>query len=329
VNNMHRILKKELNSPTKFRENLSLYIQMKRMDIQEKYKINFDEEEITDLLLSTCRSNDFGVISQLGNKMFLNEDKVSDWIKNKLLPNTVAVRLDDEDIIRSLIFCIEITYKMFSGGTRATTTEKGFRQRRRTFESVLADQFIGKLGEIMLKKFLENYFPMVKIQLDWKISRERGQFENDIINAKKKVSIKSSSTLTGIWWDTNIGYDYGIAVKCAVPHQPILQFFIEVCGFTKLLDFAENRIPANDDLFKNYLGNMRKRIEKFKCGEIQSDLKGVICGYFKTSEYKPIKKGTLLPYLGEVREERFLVRIDQLKWKKESWEEFLKEVGLL
>ena len=302
---------------------------MKRMDIQEKYKINFDEEEITDLLLSTCRSNDFGVISQLGNKMFLNEDKVSDWIKNKLLPNTVAVRLDDEDIIRSLIFCIEITYKMFSGGTRATTTEKGFRQRRRTFESVLADQFIGKLGEIMLKKFLENYFPMVKIQLDWKISRERGQFENDIINAKKKVSIKSSSTLTGIWWDTNIGYDYGIAVKCAVPHQPILQFFIEVCGFTKLLDFAENRIPANDDLFKNYLGNMRKRIEKFKCGEIQSDLKGVICGYFKTSEYKPIKKGTLLPYLGEVREERFLVRIDQLKWKKESWEEFLKEVGLL
>jgi hypothetical protein len=326
---MHRILKKELNSPTKFRENLSSYIQMKRMDIQEKYKINFDEEEITDLLLSTCRSNDFGVISQLGNKMFLNEDKVSDWIKNKLLPNTVAVRLDDEDIIRSLIFCIEITYKMFSGGTRATTTEKGFRQRRRTFESVLADQFIGKLGEIMLKKFLENYFPMVKIQLDWKISRERGQFENDIINAKKKVSIKSSSTLTGIWWDTNIGYDYGIAVKCAVPHQPILQFFIEVCGFTKLLDFAENRIPANDDLFKNYLGNMRKRIEKFKCGEIQSDLKGVICGYFKTSEYKPIKKGTLLPYLGEVREERFLVRIDQLKWKKESWEEFLKEVGLL
>jgi len=218
---------------------------------------------------------------------------------------------------------------MFSCVTRATTTEKGFRQRRRTFESVLADQFIVKLGEIMLKKFLENYFPMVKIQLDWKISRERGQLENDIINAKKKVSIKSSSTLTGIWWDTNIGYDYGIAVKGAVPHQPILQFFIEVCGFTKLLAFAENRIPANDDLFKNYLGNMRKRIEKFKCGEIQSDLKGVICGYFKTSEYKPIKKGTLLPYLGEVREERFLVRIDQLKWKKESWEEFLKEVGLL
>ena len=326
---MHKILKEELNSPTKFKKKLSEYIEKKKMEIQEKYSIDFDKEELAELLLSACRSNDFGVISQQKNKMFLNEDKLSDWIEKKLLPNTIIVKLDDEDVVRLLIFCIEITYQMFSGGTRATKTAKGFRERKRTFESILVDQFIGKLGEIMLKKFLENNFPTVTIELDWKISREIEGFGNDIINAKKKVSIKSSPTLTGIWWDTNIGYDYGIAVKCSAPQQPILQFFIEVCGFTRLLDFAENKIPVDDELFKEYLGNMRERIKKFKCGEIQTDLKGIICGYFKTSEYKPIKKGTLLPYLGEVREERYLVPINQLKWEKDSWKEFLQEVGLL
>ena len=326
---MYKILKEEINSPTKFKRKFSEYIQMKKTEIKEKYNIEFNEEEFTNLLLSVCRSNDFGVISRQGNKMFFNEDKVSDWIEKKLLPNTVIARLDDEDVVRLLIFCIEITYQMFSGGTRATVSAKGFRERRRTFESVLVDQFVGKLGEIMLKKFIENNFPLVTIELDWKISREIEEFRNDIINAKKKVSIKSSPTLTGIWWDANIGYDYGIAVKCSVPQQPILQFFIEVCGFVKLLDFAENKIPADDNLFRNYLGNMRERIKKFKCEEIQTNLKGVICGYFKTSEYKPIRKGKLLPYLGVVREKRYMVRIDQLKWEKESWRKFLQEVGLL
>jgi hypothetical protein len=326
---MYKILKEEINSPTKFKRKFSEYIQMKKTEIKEKYNIEFNEEEFTNLLLSVCRSNDFGVISRQGNKMFFNEDKVSDWIEKKLLPNTVIARLDDENVVRLLIFCIEITYQMFSGGTRASVSAKGFRERRRTFESVLVDQFVGKLGEIMLKKFIENNFPLVTIELDWKISREIEEFRNDIINAKKKVSIKSSPTLTGIWWDANIGYDYGIAVKCSVPQQPILQFFIEVCGFVKLLDFAENKIPADDNLFRNYLGNMRERIKKFKCEEIQTNLKGVICGYFKTSEYKPIRKGKLLPYLGVVREKRYMVRIDQLKWEKESWRKFLQEVGLL
>jgi hypothetical protein len=170
---------------------------------------------------------------------------------------------------------------------------------------------------------------LIKFYRSIEISKEIEEFGNDIINAKKKVSIKSSPTLTGIWWDANVGYDYGIAVKCSVPQQPILQFFIEVCGFSRLLDFAEEKISPNDSLFKEYLGEMRKRIKKYKCGEIQTDLKGFICGYFKTSEYEPIKKGTLLPYLGAVREERHLVRIDKLKWEIDSWEKFLQAVGIL
>lgn len=325
---MQRILKSELKSPSKFKAKLSKDILRFREMIQEKHGIDFDDEELGELLLSVCRSNEFDVIFQDGNKMLLDEDRVLDWIEKKLLPNTVIVRLDDENIIRLLIFCIEITYQMFTGGTKATVTAKGFRERRRTFESILVDQFVGKLGEIMTKKFLEDNFPHTKIELDWEISRQIERYRNDIINAKKNVSIKSSPTLAGVWAEADLGYDYGIAVKCSVPQPTILQFFIEVCGFSRLLDFAEEKIPPSNGLFKNYLGDMRKRIKDFKCGEIQTDLKGFICGYFETSEFHPTSKGVSLPYLGMVREERYLVPIGKLKWTKEEWREFLKGVEL-
>jgi hypothetical protein len=326
---MYQILKGELISATKFKKKVSKYIQSLRKMIQKKYRISFDEEELSDLLLSACRSNDFDVIYRQKNKMILNENKVSDWIEKKLLPNTVIVRLDDEDIIRLLIFCIEITYQMFAGGTKATVSAKGFRERRRTFESILVDQFVGKLGEIMVKKFLEDNFPGIKIELDWAISRQIEKYRNDIINAKKNVSIKSSPTLAGIWAEADIGYNYGITVKCSVPQPTILQFFIEVCGFSRLLDFAEKKIPSNDSLFIAYLGKMRKRIREYKCGEIQTDLKGIICGYFETSPHLLMTKGEILDYLGEVREERYLLPIRDLKWTKDDWEKFLKEVKLL
>jgi len=326
---MIRILKSELNNIPKFKRKLSSYIQDQIKHIQENHNISFNEEELSELLLSACRSNDLKVISFKGNKMFLDEEKTSKWIYEKLLPNTVILKLDDQDILRLLIFCIEITYQMFLGGTKATITAKGFRERRRTFESILVDQFIGKLGEIMLKKFLEKNFTKVRIELDWEISNQLQKHKNDIKNAKKKVSIKSSPALSGIWAEAEKGYDYGIMVKCSVPQQPILQFFIEVCGFSRLIDFAEGKIPADDLLFKNYLKNIKKRIYDFKCGEIKTELKGFICGYFKTSKDKLKNVNETLPYLGKIREERYLVRIDKLKYKKEQWEEFLYKIGLL
>ncbi|MGQ9631861.1 MAG: hypothetical protein ACUVXI_16355 [bacterium] len=120
-----------------------------------------------------------------------------------------------------------------------------------------------------------------------------------------------------------------IYVKCSTPQQPILQFFIEVCGFSRLLDFANEKIPYNDELFKNYLGEIRKRIKAYKCGEIQTCLKGFICGYFKTSEYSPVKEGETLPFMGSVREERYLVPINKLKYAKEDWIKFLQDIKLI
>ena len=168
---MYRILKGDLNSPSKFKNKLHDYIINIRAEILEHYNIEFDYEEIGDLLLSVCRSNDFNVIEREGNKIFLNDDRVWNWINKKLIPNTVIVNLDDEDVVRLLIFCLEITYQMFGGGTRATVTQKGFRQRRRTFESILVDQFVGRLGEIFVKKFLENKY-YVNVELDWEISTQ-------------------------------------------------------------------------------------------------------------------------------------------------------------
>jgi hypothetical protein len=244
------------------------------------------------------------------------------------LPNTVIVRLDDKDIIKLLIFSIEITFQMFVGGTKATVSAKGFRERRRTFESILVDQFVGKLGEVMVKKFLESNFPKIRIELDWEISRQIEKYKNDIINAKKKVSIKSSPALAGVWAEADIGYDYGITVKCSVPQPTILQFFIEICGFSRLLDFAEDKIPSKDVLFREYLDEMRKRIKDYKCGEIKTFLKGIICGYFKTSRSLLKIKGEKLDYLGVVREERYLLPIKDLKWTQDDWVKFLKEVEL-
>lgn len=321
------ILKSELDSPTKFEKKFREYLQTLKKQIGE-LGVDFEIEELNSLILSACRANDFNIIKLKGAKRFLDESRLLAWVKEKLLPNTVVLSLDDEDVIRLLIFCIEITYQMFAGGTRATVTQKGFRERRRTFETILVDQFSGKLGEVMLKKFLERNF-QTRIELDWGISTQIEKYKNDIVNATKKISIKSSPALAGIWAEADIGYDYGVCVKCSIPQPTILQFFIEACGFSRLLDFAENKIPSQDTRFKEYLKEIRERIKSYKCGEIQTKLKGFICGYFKTSHYKPIKKGENLPYLGEVREERYLVPINELKYTLHDWANFLKDTGLL
>jgi len=324
---MIEISQKELNSPSKFRDKLQEYIKDLKGKILKTYNIEFEFEELSDLLLSACRSEDFNVIYKEGRKKLLDKNQVEKWINEKLIPNTIILRLDDEDVLKLLIFSIEITYQMFKGGTKATITQKGFRERRRTFESILVDQFIGKLGEIFTKRFLEDTFK-VKVELDWEISKDIEKHRNDIINAKKKVSIKSSPNLAGIWAEADKGYDYGIMVKCSVPQQPILQFFIEVCGFSTLLNFAEKNIKAEDSTFRTYIEDIRERVRKYKCGEIQTSLKGFICGYFKTSEYKPRKKGKTLEYLGKVREERYLVKINELKWEKGDWEKFIEDTGI-
>ena len=90
-----QILKRDLDKPISFKEKMSNFVQNLRNNIQN---IPLDDNELTDLLLSACRVNDFEVISYQGKKMFLNEDRVLSWLKEKILPNTVVLKLNDEDI---------------------------------------------------------------------------------------------------------------------------------------------------------------------------------------------------------------------------------------
>ena len=50
-----------------------------------------------------------------------------------------------------------------------TLMQNGFRERKRSFEAIVVDQFIGKLGEVAVKRFLEDRFN-IKIEIDWDIS---------------------------------------------------------------------------------------------------------------------------------------------------------------
>ena len=313
---MVRLTKADLQSPNKFKKKLWSKLVSLSEQVKSAGGIEFGVEEVGDLLLSACRSNDFDILSVQGKTMFLQGDVAWEWFEKKIIPNTVVLGLDDEDVLRLLIFSIEMTYQMFLGGTRATVSAKGFRERRRTFEAILADQFTGKFGEIVLKKFLEKNFPYARVELDWEISPHLEKYRNDILNAKKSVSIKSSPALSGIWAEADEGYDYGVMVKRCVPQPTILQFFIEVCGFSRLLDFAEARIPQEDALFREYLEELKERVGKYKCGIIQTSLKGIICGYFHTKQ-APL-----------VRETRHLINIKDLKWTREDWGKFVRDLGL-
>jgi len=321
-----RIFKTDLRNANKFKKKIYNYVDC----LIKKCKCKtFNFDELSELLLSACRMNEYNIINKDENKMYFDECLANLWITKRLLPNTIVLDFGDEDVIRLLLFCLEITYKMFEGGTKATITSKGFREKRRTFEEILVNQFNGKLGEVFLKKFLENKFPNVTIELDWEISRDIEKYKNDITNATKKVSIKSTNSFVGIWAEADKDYDYGITVKCGVPEPVILQFFVEVCGFSRLLNFANDKIPNNDERFKGYINGIRDRISSYKCGELVSKLKGFICGYFSTSGLEVAKLNEEKEYLGKVKEERYLIRICDLKYKEKDWEKFLIDIGII
>jgi hypothetical protein len=318
------LIKKEHFSPSKFKELEGLEDFASKL--KRDYNLPFDEESLSMLLLSALRCDDisgsYGILKKEGKKRYVDELKVKKWLKENLIPNMVVLQMDDPEILKLLLFSIEITYSMFLGGSRATLMQKGFRERKRSFEAIVVDQFIGKLGEVAVKRFLEDRFN-IKIEIDWDISPQRERFINDIKNAKKLISIKTSPNLQGIWAEADKGYDYGIMVKCSVPLHPLLQFFVEVCGFRKLLDFAEEKLDSKT----SYIDKIRNRLfSNSQCGQIKTRFACYVCGYFEVSDKNLRKKGEQLEHLGKVREERHLVRIDELKHTQDDWREFMKSV---
>ncbi len=97
----------------------------------------------------------------------------------------------------------------------------------------------------------------------------------------------------------------------------------------RVLNLAEKKIPADDETFRGYIQAIRDRIKDYRCGEFKTEIRCFICGYFETSNYEPVDDGVELPYLGKVRERRYIVPISELKWTEKEWKEFLKDNYLI
>ncbi|MEJ5253262.1 MAG: hypothetical protein HPY54_12900 [Chthonomonadetes bacterium] len=292
------------------------------------YASAISESDLSNLLLSACRANDLGIVQQSGRRRFTTLSSLKQWVTSRLLPCTVMVHLDDPDVLRLLVFSIEMTEQMFLGGTRATISAKGFRERQRRYEEILVEHFIGRLGEVLLKKFLETHFPGVQVELDWNISPERHLYRSDIVNASHQISIKTTTALAGIWAEADISAEYGVMVKCIVPRATIIQFFIEACGYSRLMDFVASHIPASDARFHDLIANIRQRIQQFQCGHAVSTFVGFVLGYFKTSNDTLREIGEELEYMGPVRDKRHFCEVKNLLWERHDWERFLVDNGL-
>ena len=68
---MRRILKKELNSPTQFKLKFVDFIKEIQTFIQEEYNILWNFDELGDIILSTCRTNDFETIQGLATSTMM------------------------------------------------------------------------------------------------------------------------------------------------------------------------------------------------------------------------------------------------------------------
>lgn len=316
-----------LDSPKKFHEAIEHLLPQLR-SLLGRYAKAISDADFSSLLLSACRANELGVLLQNGRTRFTTESALAKWVRERLLECTVSAHLDDPDVLRLLVFSIEITEQMFSGGTRATISAKGFREKQRRYEEILVAHFIGRLGEVLLKKFIENGFPDARVELDWDISPNLGRYRSDILNAAHRVSIKTTTALAGVWAEADQTAEYGVMVKCVIPRATIIQFFIEACGYSRLIDFVASRIPANDTHFQTFISSIRERIQAFRCGQAVTDFVGFVLGYFKTSNATLREVGDELDYLGTVRDKRHFCHVTDLLWRQEDWERFLVDNNL-
>ena len=205
----------------------------------------FNEDELLTLVISAIRTNDWQVCAsdskRKDQKYHVNMERVQDWLTNRVQPNTIKMKTNDPELLKLLVFSLAKPYKMRIEEKAATISEK----RRKTIEPyfgrIFSDTFIGKIGEIAYKKFLNDRFER-QIQLDWGISTEIKSFKSDIIGSKKTVSIKSTDTLESIWAEAPVTAEYGIFIKVALPKDFFMKLLAHISSLKKLLNFVKDRI---------------------------------------------------------------------------------------
>jgi hypothetical protein len=212
---------------------------------------------------------------------------------------------------------------MYDGQTRATLSEKTGRGKGRDFMQIFSDQFIGRIGEIALKKYLKKSFKE-KIILDWEISNDLNKYKSDIVNSKVPISIKSTDTLESAWAESPVGRDYGVFVKVTVPKDFFLKLLCRVGSLTKFLEFMKNIIINIRPVDEISIGRLKNIREKAINGPLT--INALICGFFKTDTDNLVdeKDGTELPYLGKVIGKKHMVVYTQLMNSIKDWKKFLK-----
>lgn len=288
-------------------------------------------EELISLLYSAYISEDIQSqaieILKKNNKKYeikIDSDAVKEWINQRLMQNTIILNFDDEDVIELLMFSIEISFSMLEGKTRATQTQKGFRERGRDLETIMINMFSGHIGEVAVKKFIEKKFPNINVKLDRSISNNIKKYKSDIQNAKKSVSIKTTTNATSIWAECPKDYDYGIFVKTIIPKAVLLRAFAHVCGFKTLIEYSKKKISNQDSI--NIVNKLEERLLYKDCGDLKTNIKCFICGYFKPDKSTLIEKGMELYMIGKINEDRHFIPIGKLKHSKEDWYNFVKDV---
>jgi len=305
--------KTELNSKPKIRAKLAEVV-------SECNKLfGCSEDETFSLILSAIRAEEWNIVSieEYGNRKLYNidSDRIKSWINEKVIPNTVQVKTEDVDLLKLTVFSLAMPYKMLKGETKATMTEKIGRSKRRDFQQIFSDTFIGKIGEIAFKKFIKDKFGK-ELDLDWEISKAITKYESDIVGSKKVVSIKSTDTLESIWAEAPKPAEYGIFIKVVLPKDFFMKILAHISSLKKFLRFVEDRINKQDKM-----QNMLKFIEETAYRE-EMIIKAYVCGFFETSGSTLRSKGEKLEYLGskyEVYENKHVIKCDKLKYRLEDW----------
>jgi hypothetical protein len=166
---------------------------------------------------------------------------------------------------------------------------------------IFSDTFIGKIGEIAFKKFAKEKFKQ-EINLDWDISTAIDTYKSDIVGSKQNISIKSTDTLESIWAEAPKPAKYGVFVKVALPKDFFMKILAHISSLKKLLRFVEERLDAGDGI-----RDLLKFIEATAYSE-EMTIKAYVNGFFETSEHTLRRKGLELPWLGEVHEDKHLMR---------------------
>ncbi len=104
---MCRLQKKHLRSPSNFIQDYSDYIRQLHGELSGVANLIWNEEELAQLVLSALRSNDFNTVHPEGvTQLSVDENALRTWCLHKLFPSSVAIPMDDVDVVGLLLLSI-------------------------------------------------------------------------------------------------------------------------------------------------------------------------------------------------------------------------------